>query len=113
MSPGNMVYCKWRYLWNKKSSSWQRNKWYFLKVICKINSSNKLGTAFTAEDNKDGDLYSQAIAIVKRDKKTSISYIQRQLRIGYNRAATLIEKMQEDGILSEPNHTGKREIIEE
>ena len=60
----------------------------------------------------DADLYNQAIMIVKRDKKPSISYIQRQLRIGYNRAAILIEKMEQDGIISEPNISGKREIIE-
>ena len=63
--------------------------------------------------DKDSDLYSQAVQIVKRDKKTSISYVQRQLRIGYNRAANLIEKMEEDGILSAPNNSGKREIIED
>lgn len=63
-------------------------------------------------DSKENDLYSQAVMIVKRDKKTSISYIQRQLRIGYNRAATIIEKMEEDGILTAPSPSGKREIIE-
>ena len=61
----------------------------------------------------DGDLYSKAVAIVRRDKKASISYVQRQLRIGYNRAATLIEKMEEEGIITSPNISGKREIIEE
>jgi S-DNA-T family DNA segregation ATPase FtsK/SpoIIIE len=60
----------------------------------------------------DSDLYSKAVAIVRRDKKTSISYIQRQLRIGYNKAATLIEKMEEDGILSAPNVSGRRELLE-
>ncbi len=64
-------------------------------------------------EGSDGDLYNKAIMIVRRDKKASISYIQRQLRIGYNRAATLIEKMEQDGIVSAPNISGKREIIEE
>lgn len=58
------------------------------------------------------DLYSKAVAIVRRDKKASISYIQRQLRIGYNRAATLVEKMEEEGVVSAPNISGKREVIE-
>lgn len=58
------------------------------------------------------DLYSKAVAIVRRDKKASISYIQRQLRIGYNRAATLVEKMEEEGVISAPNISGKREVIE-
>ena len=61
----------------------------------------------------DGDIYKKAVMIVRRDKKASISYVQRQLRIGYNRAATLIEKMEQDGIISPPNISGKREIIEE
>lgn len=59
------------------------------------------------------DLYSQAVMIVRRDKKASISYIQRQLRIGYNRAATLVEKMEEEGVVTPPNISGKREVIED
>ena len=60
----------------------------------------------------ENDLYAQAVAIVKNDKKTSISYVQRRLRIGYNKAATLIERMEEEGVISAPDHTGKREILE-
>jgi DNA segregation ATPase FtsK/SpoIIIE, S-DNA-T family len=58
-----------------------------------------------------GDLYSQAVAIVKRDRKASTSYIQRRLQIGYNRAATIMERMEEEGIVGQPNHAGKREIL--
>jgi S-DNA-T family DNA segregation ATPase FtsK/SpoIIIE len=65
------------------------------------------------DDGDDNSLYNKAVMIVRRDKKASISYVQRQLRIGYNRAATLIEKMEENGIVSAPNISGKREIIEE
>ncbi|MBU6339621.1 MAG: DNA translocase FtsK, partial [Rickettsiales bacterium] len=65
------------------------------------------------EGGEDGDLYSKAVMIVRRDKKASISYIQRQLRIGYNRAATLIEKMEVEGIVSAPNISGKRDILED
>ena len=61
----------------------------------------------------DQDLYRQALAIVKRDKKPSISYVQRQLRIGYNRAAILIERMEAEGVISAPNISGKRELLEE
>jgi S-DNA-T family DNA segregation ATPase FtsK/SpoIIIE len=60
---------------------------------------------------ESGDLYSQAIAIVKRDRKASTSYIQRRLQIGYNRAATLMERMENEGIVGQPNHAGKREIL--
>ncbi|RCL03140.1 MAG: S-DNA-T family [Candidatus Tokpelaia sp. JSC189] len=55
--------------------------------------------------------YDQAIAIVLRDRKASTSYIQRRLGIGYNRAATIIERMEEEGIISPANHAGKREIL--
>ncbi len=58
-----------------------------------------------------GDLYQQAIAIVKRDRKASTSYIQRRLQIGYNRAATIMERMEQEGIVGQPNHAGKREIL--
>lgn len=61
----------------------------------------------------DEDLYRKAVMIVRRDKKPSISYVQRQLRIGYNRAATLIEKMEEEGVVTAPSISGKREVIEE
>ncbi|MFM7620890.1 MAG: DNA translocase FtsK [Alphaproteobacteria bacterium] len=61
----------------------------------------------------EGDLYKKAVMIVRRDKKASISYVQRQLRIGYNRAANLIEKMEQEGVVTTPNISGKREIIEE
>lgn len=58
-----------------------------------------------------GDLYDKAVAIVLRDKKVSTSYVQRQLRIGYNRAADLIDRMEAEGIISKPNIAGKREIL--
>jgi len=58
-----------------------------------------------------GDLYSQAVAIVKRDRKASTSYIQRRLQIGYNRAASLMERLEQEGVVGQPNHAGKREIL--
>ncbi|GGH33551.1 DNA translocase FtsK [Alsobacter metallidurans] len=58
-----------------------------------------------------GDLYDQAIAVVLRDKKASTSYIQRRLQIGYNRAASLMERMEKEGIVGAANHAGKREIL--
>jgi DNA segregation ATPase FtsK/SpoIIIE, S-DNA-T family len=59
----------------------------------------------------DGDLLDRAIEIVRRDRKASTSYLQRRLSIGYNRAATLIEKMEKAGIISEANAAGKRDIL--
>jgi S-DNA-T family DNA segregation ATPase FtsK/SpoIIIE len=67
-------------------------------------------TAMGAEDG-GGDLYSQAVQIVLRDRKASTSYIQRRLQIGYNRAASLMERMELEGIVGQPNHAGKREIL--
>ncbi|TXM71081.1 cell division protein FtsK, partial [Methylobacterium sp. WL69] len=60
-----------------------------------------------------GDLYAQAMQVVLRDKKASTSYIQRRLQIGYNRAASLMEKMEMEGIVGPANHAGKREILVE
>ncbi|MGZ5925040.1 MAG: DNA translocase FtsK 4TM domain-containing protein [Rhizomicrobium sp.] len=57
------------------------------------------------------DLYDKALAVVARDKKASTSYIQRRLQIGYNRAASLIERMEQDGVISSPNHKGVREVL--
>jgi DNA segregation ATPase FtsK/SpoIIIE, S-DNA-T family len=60
-----------------------------------------------------GDLYDQAVRIVLRDKKASTSYIQRRLQIGYNRAASLMERMETEGVVGAANHAGKREILME
>jgi S-DNA-T family DNA segregation ATPase FtsK/SpoIIIE len=59
------------------------------------------------------DLYAQAVQVVTRDRKASTSYIQRRLQIGYNRAASLMERMEQEGIVGQPNHAGKREILVE
>ena len=63
--------------------------------------------------SEGGDLYQQAVAIVTRDRKASTSYIQRRLQIGYNRAASLMERMEAEGVVGQPNHAGKREILVE
>ncbi len=57
------------------------------------------------------DQYNQAVAIVLRDRKASTSYVQRRLQIGYNRAASLIERMEREGIITPANHAGKRDIL--
>ena len=66
-----------------------------------------LGGNTTGEDA----LYDQAIAIVAKDRKCSTSYIQRKLAIGYNKAARLVEQMEDEGIVSQANHVGKREVL--
>ena len=57
------------------------------------------------------DLYDRALAIVARERKATTSYIQRRLQIGYNRAARIIERMEQESVLSKPNHKGVREIL--
>jgi len=66
---------------------------------------------FGGNGNSGDDLYDKALAIVARDRKVSTSYIQRRLEIGYNRAARLIERMEEEGVISRPNHKGAREVL--
>ena len=66
----------------------------------------------TGGNTSSGDaLFDQAVAVVLRDKKVSTSYLQRRLQIGYNRAASLIEKLEDEGVVSPANHAGKREIL--
>jgi S-DNA-T family DNA segregation ATPase FtsK/SpoIIIE len=62
-------------------------------------------------EEEGADLYDQAVAVVLRDGKASTSYIQRRLQIGYNRAASLMERMEKEGIVSSANHAGKRDIL--
>ncbi|CAM5218427.1 hypothetical protein BTHI11S_05747 [Bosea thiooxidans] len=70
---------------------------------------DKTGMGSTDSD----DPYEQAVAVVLRDKKASTSYIQRRLQIGYNRAASIMERMENEGIVGPANHAGKREILGE
>ena len=62
-------------------------------------------------DNSDDQLYDMAVAIVAKDRKCSTSYIQRKLAIGYNKAARLVEQMEDQGVVSPANHVGKREVL--
>jgi S-DNA-T family DNA segregation ATPase FtsK/SpoIIIE len=61
--------------------------------------------------DESGDLYDRAVNIVLRDRKCSTSYIQRRLSVGYNKAASLVERMEEEGVVGPANHAGKREIL--
>ena len=62
-------------------------------------------------EGESNDLYDRAVAVVTRDGKASTSYIQRRLQIGYNRAASLMERMEQEGVVGAANHAGKREIL--
>tara|TARA_B100000579_G_scaffold436228_1_gene461600 strand:+ start:299 stop:2365 length:2067 start_codon:yes stop_codon:yes gene_type:complete len=66
---------------------------------------NKIG------DNDKDELYEKAVMLIKNEGKASTSFLQRKLQIGYNRAARIIDMMEEDGIVGQPNHVGKREVL--
>jgi S-DNA-T family DNA segregation ATPase FtsK/SpoIIIE len=70
-----------------------------------------LGLATGGNTGGDDALYDQAVAIVAKDRKCSTSYIQRKLAIGYNKAARLVEQMEENGVVGPSNSVGKREIL--
>ena len=74
---------------------------------------NESGIPQDADDGSGGDnaLYDKAVAIVTQTRRASISGVQRHLRIGYNRAARLIEQMEADGVVSSPQHNGTREVL--
>jgi S-DNA-T family DNA segregation ATPase FtsK/SpoIIIE len=86
----------------------------YLEAVTAEEPTDEDGAVFDSTGMGGGeanDLFSQAVAIVKRDRKASTSYIQRRLQIGYNRAASLMERMEQEGIVGQPNHAGKREIL--
>lgn len=63
------------------------------------------------DDDESGDYYDRAVKVVLRDRKCSTSYIQRRLSVGYNKAASLVERMEKEGVVSAPSHSGKREVL--
>ena len=74
------------------------------------HTSNETSTAAEGDGDED-ELYSQAVNIIKSEGKASTSFLQRKLQIGYNRAARIIDMMEEKGIVSKANHGGKREVL--
>jgi len=90
----------------------QREVVYDMNFVKDRNTSSLSGKSSDSNDLGELDeLYEDAKEVVIVDKKTSISYIQRKLRIGYNRAATIVEQLEKTGVLSEPNAKGNREIL--
>jgi len=71
---------------------------------------SEINSGIQQNDSND-ELFNQAVEVIMKDKRVSTSYIQRKLQIGYNRAARIIEEMEDQGIISEPNNQGKREIL--
>ncbi|MDC1375517.1 DNA translocase FtsK 4TM domain-containing protein [bacterium] len=75
------------------------------------NSINENFYGLANKNNQNDELYDQAVALIARERKASTSFIQRYFKIGYNRAATIIEKMEENNIISKPGRAGKREVL--
>jgi len=81
-----------------------------------LGDGRVVGESGLPEDAEEGEgdydeLYDKAVAIVTESRRASISGVQRRLKIGYNRAARLIERMEADGIVSPPEHNGNREVL--
>jgi S-DNA-T family DNA segregation ATPase FtsK/SpoIIIE len=85
---------------------------YLEEVTAAADEDGEAGDlGFGSEGGESNDLYDRAVAVVTRDGKASTSYIQRRLQIGYNRAASLMERMEQEGVVGAANHAGKREIL--
>ncbi|WP_371930714.1 DNA translocase FtsK [Alishewanella sp. SMS8] len=69
------------------------------------------GETLETEDGESDPLYDQAVAFVIESRRASVSGVQRKFRIGYNRAARLVEQMESSGVVSAPGHNGNREVV--
>jgi S-DNA-T family DNA segregation ATPase FtsK/SpoIIIE len=84
----------------------------YLQEVTEDDEEGGLDGALPGEGGGSGDdLYDQAVALVARERKCSTSFIQRYLQIGYNRAARIVERMEKEGVVSQANHVGKREVL--
>ena len=81
------------------------------EYIDEITMDNKIDSNETLPDSEIDELYNQALNIIKSEGKASTSFLQRKLQIGYNRAARIVDMMEENGVVSKANHVGKREVL--
>ena len=81
----------------------------YITEITMLNDNETSGNK--NNDTEKDELYSEALNIIKIEKRASTSFLQRKLQIGYNRAARIMEMMEKDGIVGQANHVGKREIL--
>ena len=84
---------------------------YLEEVTEAVEDDEPLVSGISGANDGEKGLFDQAVALIAREGKVSISFIQRHLSIGYNRAAKLVEQMEKEGIIGPPNHVGKREIL--
>ena len=86
----------------------------YIDEITEDDASGSGSSSLTGDDDDAGSgdqLYDQAVALVTRERKASTSFVQRHLQIGYNRAARIIERMEEEGVVGTANHVGRREVL--
>ena len=84
----------------------------FTQATVKEDIINKLKNTNNLEGSAEKDeLYQAALEIIKLEGKASTSFLQRKLQLGYNRAARIIDMMEEEGIVSKANHVGKRDVL--
>jgi DNA segregation ATPase FtsK/SpoIIIE, S-DNA-T family len=84
---------------------------YNLDIVKPRDEEGENGEFSLPQGKSDDDMYDKAVYIVTTTRNASISWVQRQLRIGYNRAARLVEEMEKQGVVSPPDHTNKREVL--
>jgi DNA segregation ATPase FtsK/SpoIIIE, S-DNA-T family len=84
---------------------------YNLDIVKPREEDSENGEMQMPQGKNDDDMYDKAVYIVTTTRNASISWVQRQLRIGYNRAARLVEEMEKQGVVSGPDHTNKREVL--
>ena len=83
----------------------------YVDEILNLSDGNQNTAADKQNNDQLDDLYETALEIVKSERKASTSFLQRKLQIGYNRAARIIDMMEEKGVVSKANHVGKREVL--
>ena len=83
----------------------------YVDEILNLSDEKEDNLGSDRSNEQQDDLYETALEIVKSERKASTSFLQRKLQIGYNRAARIIDMMEEEGIISKANHVGKREVL--
>jgi S-DNA-T family DNA segregation ATPase FtsK/SpoIIIE len=83
----------------------------YIENILETSEDNADGSSESSDGSSEDPLYNEAVEIVLKTQKASISAVQRKLKIGYNRSARLMEEMEENGIISEMNQNGMRDVL--
>ncbi len=82
----------------------------YIDEILNFADEKEISESSSSDETRD-ELYESALEIIKSEGKASTSFLQRKLQIGYNRAARIIDMMEENGVVSKANHVGKRDVL--